>query len=94
MDYLSSILILTGSLFILIAAIGLLRMSDLYMQLHAATKAGVLGSGLLLLGVGIKLTDMHSITEIFLLILFIALTNPIAAHLVAKTALEKSGLER
>ena len=86
MDYLASLFIFSGSFFMLIAGIGILRMPNLFMQMHAATKASVLGCGLILLGVGIEINDIHSITEIIVLIFFIALTNPLAAHLVAKAA--------
>ena len=78
------LLILIGALFILISAIGVLRLSGLYLKMHAATKAGTLGCGLIFLGAGIQLKNLHSLTEIFLLIIFIAITNPISAHLLGK----------
>ena len=79
-----SVLIFLGSLFMFIAAIGLFRLKTLYLKLHATTKVGTLGSGLILLGVGIQIKGSHNITEIILLILFIAITNPISAHLLGK----------
>jgi multicomponent Na+:H+ antiporter subunit G len=80
----SHLFILCGALFVFIAAVGVFRLPDLYLKMHAAAKAGTLGSGLILLGVGLNIKDLHGITEIVLLILFIAITNPIAAHLLAK----------
>ncbi|MBB72186.1 MAG: Na+/H+ antiporter subunit G [Legionellales bacterium] len=77
-------MILIGALFILIATIGLWRMPDIYLKMHAATKAGTLGCGLILLGVGIQLENLHSLTEIILLIFFVAITNPLSAHLIGK----------
>ncbi len=82
--YISSFLILAGSIFMCIAALGLWRFNDLYLKMHAATKAGTLGCGLILLGVGLRIKNLHSITEIFLLIAFIAITNPISAHMIGK----------
>ncbi len=79
--------IFLGALFIVIAAIGLYRFQDLYLKMHAATKAGTLGSGLVLLGVALYARDMHIITEVILLILFIGITNPISGHIIAKTYL-------
>lgn len=79
-----SFLILMGALFMFIATLGLWRFDDIYLKMHAATKAGTLGCGLILLGVGIQIKDLHSLTEILLLILFIAITNPISAHLIGK----------
>lgn len=82
--YVANVLILIGSIFMLIAAIGVLRFKDIYLKLHAATKSGTLGSGLILLGVGMQLKSLRSLTEIILLIFFIAITNPIGAHLIGK----------
>ena len=79
-----NLFIFSGSIFMLIAAIGVWRLSGLYLKMHAATKAGTLGCGLILFGSGIQLKNLHSLTEIFLLILFIAITNPISAHLIGK----------
>ena len=76
---------MVGAIFALIAAIGLLRLPGLYLKMHAATKAGTLGSGMILLGVALQMKTAHNITQIILLILFIAITNPISAHLIAKT---------
>ncbi len=83
-ELIGNLLILCGSIFIFIAALGLWRLPSLYLKMHAATKAGTLGCGLILLGVGIQLKNFHSLTEIILLILFIAITNPISTHLIAK----------
>jgi multicomponent Na+:H+ antiporter subunit G len=85
-ELIGNILILIGAIFTLIASFGLYRLPGLYLKMHAATKAGTLGCGLILLGVGLQLKDLHSITEIILLILFISITNPISAHLIAKTS--------
>ena len=80
----SNIFILLGAIFMFIAALGLWRLEDLYLKMHAATKAGTLGCGLILFGVGLQIKNLHSITDIVLLIIFIALTNPISAHLIGK----------
>jgi multicomponent Na+:H+ antiporter subunit G len=68
-----------------VAAVGLVRLNGLFLKMHAATKTGTLGAGLILLGVGIQLEHMTGIVEVVLLILFIAMTNPISAHLIAKS---------
>lgn len=84
LSYLGCILIILGTCFTLISAVGLLRLEGVYQKMHAATKAGTLGNGLILLGILMQFKDSSSITELSLLILFIALTNPISAHLIAK----------
>ena len=85
-ELIGNCIILLGAFFVFIAAVGVLKFSTLFLKMHAATKAGTLGSGLILLGVGIQIKDLHGLTEIILLILFIAITNPISAHLIAKVA--------
>lgn len=82
----SEALILIGSLLMAIAALGVWRFDDLYLKMHAATKAGTLGAGLTLIGVGLDLKNLHSLTDIIVLLFFIALTNPISAHLIAGVA--------
>jgi multicomponent Na+:H+ antiporter subunit G len=84
LETLGNLLILIGCLFALIAAIGLFRLPGLFLKMHAATKAGTLGCGLVLLGVAIQTGNVHTLTEAVLLILFIGITNPISAHLIAK----------
>lgn len=86
LDLIGNILILMGAIFSFVAALGLCRLPGLYLKMHAATKAGTLGSGLVLLGVAIQIGNLHALTEVVLLILFIAITNPISAHLIAKVA--------
>ena len=83
--WVSTTLIGFGILFSLIAAIGLLRFDELFLKMHAATKVGTLGTGCTLLGVALQLQTPHALTEAALLVLFIAITNPISAHLIGKT---------
>lgn len=79
-------LILIGALFTLFAAIGLLRLPDLYTRMHAASKAGTLGSGVLLLALAIDAQDLATTTRAIAAIIFFLLTAPVAAHLLAKAA--------
>lgn len=82
----ASICLITGSLFILIAAIGLVRMPDLLMRMHAATKAGTLGTGLILIGVMFHFQKWNVSIECLITLLFLFITAPIASHLLAKAA--------
>ena len=52
-DFISGIFILLGAAFALIAGIGLFRLPDVYLRMHAATKAGTLGAGLVLLALAL-----------------------------------------
>ena len=52
-----SILLVAGTVFSVLAALGLLRLPDVYTRMHAASKAGTVGSGLLLIAAGIGSQD-------------------------------------
>lgn len=84
--WITVISMLMGSIFIFIAAIGILRMPDMLMRMHAATKAGTLGAGLILIGVTFHFKKWDVSIEALLTILFIFITAPIASHLLAKAA--------
>lgn len=79
-------LIVVGALFSLVAAIGLVRFPDVYTRMHAASKAGTVGSGLLLLAVGIHSGDLATFGRACAGIVFFILTAPVAAHLLARAA--------
>jgi multicomponent Na+:H+ antiporter subunit G len=48
-EYLTGVLMVTGSIFCLVAALGIVRLPDPLTRMHAATKAGTLGAGLLII---------------------------------------------
>lgn len=75
---------LIGSVFLLLGAIGTLRMPDSYNRIQAGTKATTLGTMCALLGIG--LYHPAWLGKIVLLILFVVLTNPISSHALARAA--------
>lgn len=83
-NLLTSLVLLSGALFMLFAAIGALRMPDLPMRMHATTKAGALGSGLIMLAVAIFYGSASVTARSFAIVLFIMLTAPVAAHVLAR----------
>jgi len=90
MSYLGAVLMLIGSLFCALAALGVLRFPDLYTRLHAASKAGPLGAGLILLAAGFASGDPLIFIRCALGLVFLILVVPVSAHLLARSAL-KSG---
>jgi multicomponent Na+:H+ antiporter subunit G len=76
--------VVAGSVFGLLAAVGLLRFPDLYTRLHAASKAGVVGAGLILVALAIISLDWATALRATIAILFLLLTTPLAAHLLAR----------
>lgn len=79
-------LIVGGALFALIAAIGVNRLPDLYTRMHAASKAGTVGSALMLVAVGVHAGDFATLCRALAGFLFFILTAPVSAHLLAKAA--------
>ena len=82
----AGLLILVGAAFSLVAAIGINRMPDIFSRLHAASKAGTLGAGLVLLAVAIDAYELDIATRAFAAVLFLMLTTPVAAHLLGRAA--------
>lgn len=75
-----------GSLAILIAAIGIFRMPDFYLRLSVTVKAATLGTGFLLLATCLFFGEISVNTKSLAIILFLVLTAPVAAHLIARAA--------
>ncbi len=79
-------LLLAGSLFALVAALGVVRLPDLYTRMHAASKAGTVGSGMLLFAAGVAAGEVSVFARALAGFVFFVLTAPVAAHLLAKAA--------
>lgn len=86
MNVLVSILMILGALFCLIAAIGVFRMPDLYMRMHAATKAGAFGGALLVLAAALHFGTLRAVIMAILIIVFFYITAPIAAQVFGLAA--------
>lgn len=84
--YLAGVLLIIGALFSLVAVIGILRLPDLYTRIHAASKAGTVGSGLAFLAIALVSFDTAVILRAFVGIVFFMLTAPISAHLLSRAA--------
>ena len=87
-EILGSILLLIGLFFFTVGTIGLLRMPDIYTRMHASTKCDTLGVSLILLGIIINLGFTFLSLKIFLIIIFIWITNPTAAHAIGRAAFD------
>jgi multicomponent Na+:H+ antiporter subunit G len=85
-EYAAGVLVVIGALFSLIAAIGVLRLPDLYTRMHAATKVGTVGAGFILLGVAAAAFDASVVLRALIGIGFLVLTTPVSAHLLARAA--------
>lgn len=89
LDILLALLVVVGGFFTLVGSLGLLRLPDFYMRLHGPTKATTLGVGAILIASAVYFSvrgEGLSLHEI-LITLFLFITAPVSAHLMAKAAL-------
>ena len=88
MEILVSIFLLIGAFFTLVGGIGMVRLPDLFMRLHAPTKSSTLGLGGFLIAAIIfaAFNGRFGFAEI-LITLFAFITAPVSANLMAQAAL-------
>ena len=88
-EALVALLILTGAFFTLAGSVAMVRFPDFFLRLHGPTKATTLGVGALLLAVALDFSwheGQLRVQEV-LIMLFLFMTAPVSAHLLAKAAL-------
>lgn len=85
-EYVIAILLLAGSVFVLLAAVGIVRMPDIFARMHATTKAATLGVSLMVLAVSIALPERGDIALSAAIVFFLFLTAPISAHMIGSAA--------
>ncbi|MDS0293330.1 monovalent cation/H(+) antiporter subunit G [Halogeometricum luteum] len=81
-----------GVFFAIVAAVGLVRLPDLYTRAHSTSKSETLGAVLTLAAVTIAFDGGMSTVKTALLLLFMFITNPTAAHAIVRAAAEQ-GIE-
>jgi multicomponent Na+:H+ antiporter subunit G len=85
-EILTCTFLLLGGLLSAVAAVGVLRMPDLFLRMHAATKVGTVGVSSIVIGVMIHFGSITVISRGVLVIAFFLLTAPVAAHMIARSA--------
>lgn len=85
-EWITATLMFLGATLMLLAALGITRMPDLYSRMQAATKAGILGVGFMLLAVAVHFGEIGVTTQALLVVAFFFLTSPVAAHIIARAA--------
>jgi multicomponent K+:H+ antiporter subunit G len=87
-EILIAAMLVVGGVFTLVGAIGLVRFGDFFMRLHAPTKATTLGvGGVLLASMGLRWTQGDLGVQELLITLFLFVTAPVSANLLAQAAL-------
>ena len=86
LDVVIGLFLLVGGFFALVAAVGVLRLPDVLTRMHASTKAGILGSSLILIGGAFYLSEAEITVRVIAIILFLMLTSPIGAHMIGRAS--------
>jgi multicomponent Na+:H+ antiporter subunit G len=85
-DVVSAVLLLTGVLLAVVAALGLVRLPDVFSRMHAATKPTTLGLLLVTVGAALRMEEGEDAVELLLVAAFQFLTAPVAAHMIGRAA--------
>jgi monovalent cation/proton antiporter MnhG/PhaG subunit len=85
-DGLAALLLIAGLVFVVLSALGVLRLPDAYLRMHAATKAGMMGAGLVVLAAAAAIGGPEAWIKAILAVGFLAVTAPIASHLLGRAA--------
>ena len=83
-DVIVGLFLIAGAAFVLIAAIGIVRLPDLLTRMHASTKAGTLGALLVMVGLAFHQGSGEVVSKVVATSLFLLLTAPIAAHMIGR----------
>lgn len=85
-DVLSSVLLLLGVGFAVLAGLGLVRFPDVFSRMHAATKPATLGLLLIVAGAALQQDRRSDAVKLLLVAAFQFLTSPVAAHMIGRAA--------
>lgn len=87
-EWFLALLVLVAAFFILVGAVGLARLPDFFMRLHAPTKSSTLGVGLVLVAsIAHGFTQGRPGVAELLITLFVFVTAPVSANLMAQAAM-------
>jgi multicomponent Na+:H+ antiporter subunit G len=85
-EVISNVLMIVGATFLLLAAVGVLRMPDLFTRLQPATKGTTMGIACTLLAAAVHFGDSGVTTRALAAIAFFLLTAPVTAHLIGRAS--------
>ncbi|MCB1257419.1 MAG: monovalent cation/H(+) antiporter subunit G [Microthrixaceae bacterium] len=90
-DVISGALMLTASLFVLLAALGLHRFDDVFSRIHAATKSVTFGFVLVAIGASFLMDDPTDVVKLLLAAGFQLVSAPVGAHILSRAAYHAGG---
>jgi len=92
MDVLAILFIRTGLVFLIVAAIGVLRLPDVFTRYNAVSITDSLGAFLMLIGIAIHEGFSLNVLKIFAVLVLLYIQNPVIAHATIRAAL-RAGLK-
>ena len=84
-DILGGLLLIVGSAFILLAAIGVVRFDDIYARMHAAAKAPALGVICIGVGASLIIGSLDALIVAVLVVVLQLISGPVGAHILARS---------
>lgn len=85
-EWVAGALLMSGSFFMLVAAIGVVKFPDVYARMHAITKAASLGLILMLAAVILLFPFPLVCVEAIMSVVFVVMTAPVGSHMIARIA--------
>lgn len=86
LDIASWVLLISGSFFVIVGGIGLLRLPDFFTRVHAASITDTVGAWLIILGLLLQVEHTLVGIKLILILLFLILTSPLSSHALTKAA--------
>lgn len=84
-----AVIMVAGTVFCIIGAVGLLRLPDVFARMHAASLVDTLGMLLLILGMMVIEGFTQNTAKLLIIAIFILLTAPVATHALSRTTLKE-----
>jgi len=92
MNILSTVFIIAGLFFLIVAAIGVVRLPDVFSRAHAVSLTDSLGAFLMLVGIALHQGFGLNMLKIFVVLALLYILNPVIAHATIRAAL-RAGLK-
>jgi multicomponent Na+:H+ antiporter subunit G len=89
MDLVGGIVLVIGSLFILLAAVGTVRFTDIYARMHAAAKGPALGVMLVGIGTAMTIRSIPATVGVSLVIMLQLVTGAVGSHMLSRSVYRK-----
>ena len=86
-DIVGWVMILGGGVFVVVGAVGLNRMPDVFTRMHATSVSDTFGAGLMLVGMMVMAGFTLVTAKLLFLLMFLWFTAPVATHALARAAL-------